>query len=343
MRKLHNTLYVTDPELYLALEGEAIVIRKEAKVALRLPLHNLENIVSFTYTGASPALMGACADRGIGLCFLSPGGRFRARITGRIQGNVLLRKTQYAVSEDAVRSAAIASSFVLGKIYNSRKVLQRAIRDHALIVDVDALRAASDSLKEMMPIVSECASAPDLMGFEGRAAKTYFGVFDQLILQQRHDFYFIKRTRRPPLDNVNSLLSFLYTVLANEVASALEGVGLDPYVGFLHRDRPGRPSLALDLMEELRAVFVDRLALSLINRRQIKGRGFTQKESGSILMDDKTRKKVLSAWQERKREETRHPFLGEKIPFGLIPHVQALLLARTLRGDLDAYPPFFWG
>ena len=190
MRKLCNTLYVTDPELYLAIEGEAVVIRKETKVALRLPLHNLENIVSFTYTGASPALMGACADRGIGLCFLSPGGRFRARVTGRVQGNVLLRKTQYAISEDAARSAAIASSFVLGKIYNSRQVLQRAIRDHALIVDVDALRAASDSLKAMMPIVSECGSVVDLMGFEGRAAKTYFGVFDQLILQQREDFHF---------------------------------------------------------------------------------------------------------------------------------------------------------
>ncbi len=343
MRKLQNTLYVTDPELYLTIEGEAVVIRKEAKVALRLPLHNLENIVSFTYTGASPALMGACADRGIGLCFLSPGGRFRARVTGRVQGNVLLRKTQYAISEDSARSAAIASSFVLGKIYNSRQVLQRAIRDHALIVDVDALRAASDSLKAMMPIVSECGSVADLMGFEGRAAKTYFGVFDQLILQQREDFQFSNRTRRPPLDNVNSVLSFLYAVLANEVSSALEVVGLDPYVGFLHQDRPGRPSLALDLMEELRAVFVDRLVLSLINRRQITGTGFTQKESGGILMDDTTRKKVLTAWQERKQEEIRHPFLGEKMPFGLIPYIQALLLARTLRGDLDTYPPFFWG
>ena len=360
MRKLQNTLYVTDPELYLTIEGEAVVIRKEAKVALRLPLHNLENIVSFTYTGASPALMGACADRGIGLCFLSPGGRFRARVTGRVQGNVLLRKTQYAISEDSARSAAIASSFVLGKIYNSRQVLQRAIRDHALTVDVDALSAASDSLKAMMPvvspgpavptgpvvptgIVSECGSVADLMGFEGRAAKTYFGVFDQLILQQREDFQFSNRTRRPPLDNVNSVLSFLYAVLANEVSSALEVVGLDPYVGFLHQDRPGRPSLALDLMEELRAVFVDRLVLSLINRRQIKGTGFTQKESGGILMDDETRKKVLTAWQERKQEEIRHPFLGEKMPFGLIPHIQALLLARTLRGDLDTYPPFFWG
>lgn len=343
MRKLLNTLYVTDPELYLALEGEAVVIRKEAKVALRLPLHNLESIVSFTHTGASPALMGACADRGIGLCFLSPGGRFRARVTGRVQGNVLLRKTQYAVSEDTDRSAVLASSFVLGKTYNARQVLRRAIRDHALSVDVDALRAASDSLKAMTSTVSECESVADLMGLEGRAAKTYFGVFGQLILQQRDDFQFTTRTRRPPLDNVNSLLSFLYTVLANEVASALEVVGLDPYVGFLHQDRPGRPSLALDMMEELRAVFVDRLALSLINRRQITGVGFTRKESGGILMDDATRKKVLTAWQERKKDEIRHPFLGEQMPFGLIPHIQALLLARTLRGDLDTYPPFLWG
>jgi CRISPR-associated protein Cas1 len=342
MKKLLNTLYVTNPDCYLALEGEAIVIRKEEKVALRLPLHNLENIVCFNYTGASPALMGACADRSIGLSFLSQGGRFRARVTGRVQGNVLLRRTQYGVSENETQSIAIASSFIFGKIYNSRKVLERAIRDHALIVDTEALSSASQALKDMMQAVEGCTSVTDLMGFEGRAARTYFGVFNQLILQQREDFFFTKRSRRPPLDNLNSLLSFFYTVLTNEVASALETVGLDPYVGFLHQDRPGRPSLALDLVEELRPIFADRLVLSLINRKQIKGSGFTRKESGSILMDDETRKKVLTAWQERKKEKIRHPFLDEKIPFGLIPHVQALLLARYLRGDLDAYPPFFW-
>lgn len=342
MKKLLNTLYVTEPDTYLGLEGETITIRKEEGVALRLPLHNLENIVCFTYQGASPALMGACVDRHIGLCFLSRNGRFLARVSGKVQGNVLLRKKQYALSDNEDESAAIASSFLLGKLYNCRKVIERAMRDHALIVDVAALGAASASLKEMMAAVGECDSVADLMGYEGHAARIYFSVFDQLILQQREDFFFKERSRRPPLDNLNALLSFFYTILTNETASALETVGLDPYVGFLHKDRPGRPSLALDLIEELRPIFTDRLVLSLINRRQVNGKGFTTKESGGILMNDETRKKVLTAWQERKKEEIMHPFLKEKIPFGLIPYVQALLLARYLRGDLDAYPPFFW-
>ena len=211
-----------------------------------------------------------------------------------------------------------------------------------MLVDTWALTQASASLKQTLGQIQGCRSIGDLMGFEGSAAKIYFGVFDQLILQQREDFTFTERSRRPPLDNLNSLLSFLYTLLTNDVASALEVVGLDPYVGFLHQDRPGRPSLALDLMEELRPVFADRLALSLVNRKQVSGKGFTQKESGGILMDDDTRKAVLTAWQERKKEEILHPYLKERIPFGLIPHVQAMLLARYLRGDLDAYPPFFW-
>lgn len=342
MKKLLNVLYVTVPDAYLALDGENVVIRKDDNVAMRLPLHNLEHIVCFGYQGASPALMGACAERNVGLCFLYPSGRFLARVTGKVRGNVLLRKRQYAVSENEQESAGIAASFVLGKLSNCRIVIERALRDHALLVDVDALRAASASLRELMRAVQSCGTVADLMGFEGRAAKVYFGVFDQLVLQQREDFRFTERSRRPPLDNLNSILSFLYTILANEVASALETVGLDPYVGFLHRDRPGRPSLALDLMEELRPVFADRVALSLINRRQISGKGFTQKESGGVIMDDETRKKVLTAWQERKKEEITHPFLREKMPFGLIPHIQAMLLARFLRGDLDAYPPFFW-
>jgi CRISPR-associated protein Cas1 len=286
--------------------------------------------------------MGACAERNIGLCFLTPNGRFQARVTGKVKGNLLLRKKQYEVSEKEADSVPIAASFLLGKISNCRKVLDRAIRDHSMLVDVQSLTAASASLKESLKEIQSCASIADMMGFEGSAAKIYFSVFDQLILQQRDDFFFKERSRRPPLDNMNSLISFLYTLLTNEVASALETVGLDPYVGFLHQDRPGRPSLALDLMEELRPVFADRLALSLVNRKQITGKGFTQKESGGILMDDETRKAVLVAWQERKKEEIIHPYLKEKIPFGLLPHVQAMLLARYLRGDLDAYPPFFW-
>ena len=342
MKKLANVLYVTTPEAYLSLDGENVVIKKDEKTSMRLPLHNLENIVCFTYPGASPGLMGACAERNVGLCFLTPNGRFLARVSGKVKGNVLLRKKQYAVSEKNDESVPIAASFLLGKIANCRKVIERGLRDHAMLVDVAVLTQASASLKEILTAIQGCTSIGDLMGFEGSAAKLYFGVFDQLILQQRDDFAFKERSRRPPLDNLNSLLSFLYTLLTNDVASALETVGLDPYVGFLHQDRPGRPSLALDLMEELRPVFADRLALSLVNRKQVVGKGFTQKESGGILMDDDTRKTVLTAWQERKKEEIVHPYLKERIPFGLIPFVQAMLLARFLRGDLDAYPPFFW-
>ena len=344
MKHLGNVLYITTPEAYLTLDGENVVVKKDDPqgASTRLPLHNLENIICFTWQGASPALMGACAERNIGLSFLTPNGRFQARVTGRIRGNVLLRKRQYEISEKEADSRPIAASFLLGKIFNSRKVIDRAIRDHSMLVDVKSLTSASDFLKETLKAIPACHSIGDLMGFEGSAAKIYFSVFNHLILQQREEFFFKERSRRPPLDNMNSLLSFFYTLLANDVASALEVVGLDPYVGFLHQDRPGRPSLALDLMEELRPVFGDRLALSLVNRKQITARGFTQKESGGILMDDDTRKAVLTAWQERKKEEILHPYLKERIPFGLIPHVQALLLARYLRGDLDAYPPFFW-
>lgn len=342
MKHIGNTLYITTPEAYLSLDGENVVIKKDEHTSTRLPLHNIENIVCFNWQGASPALMGACAERGIGLAFLSPSGRFQGRVHGRVRGNVLLRKKQYRISEDEAQSAPIAAAFLIGKIYNSRKVLERALRDHALLVDKDALGKASAFLKQTLSALPDCKRISELMAFEGSAAKIYFSVFDNLILHQKEDFRFEERSRRPPLDNMNSLLSFLYTLLTNEVVSALEAVGLDPYVGFLHTDRPGRPSLALDLMEELRPVFSDRLALSLVNRRQITGKGFTKKESGGILMDDETRKAVITAWQERKKEDIEHPYLKERIPFGLIPHVQALLLARHLRGDLDAYPPFFW-
>jgi CRISPR-associated protein Cas1 len=342
MKKLLNTLYVTTPDVYLALDGENILVKKDDAQATRLPLHNLENIICFGYLGASPALMGACTERNIGLCFLSPHGRFLGRVNGKVRGNVLLRKKQYLISENETESAKIAASFLLGKISNCRKVLDRAVRDHSMLVDVNLLTKTSGALKESMQAVQECKSINELMGFEGSAAKLYFSVFDQLILHQKDSFRFNERSRRPPLDNLNALLSFLYTLLTSEVASALETVGLDPYVGFLHQDRPGRPSLALDLMEELRPVFGDRLALSLINRNQISGKGFIQKESGGILMDEETKKQVLLAWQERKQEMITHPFLKEKMMFGLIPYIQALLLARYLRGDLDAYPPFFW-
>lgn len=342
MKKLLNTLYISSPDAYLTLDGETILVKRDDDVSTRLPLHNLENIVCFGYRGVSPALMNACVDKNIGLCFLSPNGYFLARVNGKVRGNVLLRKTQYQISENEKKSTKIAVSFLLGKVSNCRKVLDRAVRDHSLLVDVEKLSKTSLALKDCLHSIQESETTSELMGFEGSAAKLYFGVFDHLILRQKNAFQFTERSRRPPLDNTNALLSFLYTLLTQEMISALETVGLDPYVGFLHQDRPGRPSLALDLMEELRPVFADRLALSMINRRQITEQGFIQKESGGILMEDETRKKVLSIWQERKQEMITHPYLGEKIMFGLVPYVQALLLARHLRGDLDAYPPFFW-
>lgn len=342
MKKLGNVLYVTTAEAYLSLDGENVVVKKEAGTSMRLPLHNLENIVCFNYPGVSPALMGACGERSIGLAFLEPNGRFLARVNGRVKGNLVLRKKQYGLSQQEADCAAIAAGFLIGKIANSRKVIERAIRDHAMLVDLQLLKTVSEALKAALRSIQGSRLLEELRGLEGSAAKQYFGVFEELVLQQREDFGFKERSRRPPLDNMNALLSFLYTLLTYEVSSALETVGLDPYVGFLHADRPGRPSLALDMMEELRPVFADRLALSLVNRRQVSGKGFLQKESGGILMDDETRKIVLSAWQNRKQEEVVHPYLKERIPFGLIPHVQAMLLARYLRGDLDAYPPYFW-
>lgn len=342
MKHLSNVLYVTSPDAYLSLEGETIVVKKEDHPTTRLPLHNLENIVCFNYQGVSPALMGACVERNVGLCFLTPHGRFLARVSGKVRGNVLLRKRQYEVSEDKAMCLPIAESFLIGKLVNTRKVVERALRDHAMLVDVARLEKVSEFLKQTIRALSSCETTDELMAFEGSAAKIYFGEFDQLILQQKDEFRFEERSRRPPLDRMNSLLSFFYTLLTNEVTSALETVGLDPYVGFLHADRPGRPSLALDVMEELRPVFADRLALSLVNRRQVTAEGFVEKESGGILMDDETRKTVLTAWQKRKQEEIIHPYLKERIPFGLLPYVQAMLLARHLRGDLDAYPPFFW-
>ncbi len=342
MKTLGNVLYVTTPEAYLSLDGENVVVRKDDANSMRLPLHNLEGIVCFNYPGVSPALMGACGERSIALTFLKPNGHFLARVTGRTRGNVLLRRQQYALAQSEIACVSVAASCLLGKIANSRSVIERGLRDHALLVDCAALQAASQALKETMYTVQKARTLEELRGIEGNAAKRYFGAFEHLILHQKDDFFLNERSRRPPLDNMNALLSFLYTLLANDVASALESVGLDPYVGFLHTDRPGRPSLALDLMEELRPVLADRLALSLVNRKQISGTGFVTKESGGVMMADDTRKEVLTAWQKRKAEELIHPFLKERIPYGLIPHVQSTLLARHLRGDLDAYPPFFW-
>jgi CRISPR-associated protein Cas1 len=286
--------------------------------------------------------MGACAKKNISLCFLSNSGRFLARAVGETRGNVTLRKQQYFLSENKEESNKIARNFIIGKTYNARWIVERATRDYALRLDVDKLKKVSGNLQRAMERASESANLEQLRGIEGEAASVYFSVFDDLILQQKDFFFFSTRNRRPPLDNVNALLSFVYTLLASTCTSALETIGLDPYVGFLHRDRPGRTSLALDLMEELRAVLADRFVLTLINKRIVLPSGFTKKENGAVLMDDDTRTQVLTAWQNRKQEVIKHPFLDEKVEWGMVPYVQALLLSRFIRGDLDEYPPFMW-
>lgn len=338
MRKLLNTLFVTTPDAYLRKEGDTVNVMVEQQSLLRLPVIALEGIVCVGQVSMSPALMAFCAERGIGVSFLTENGRFLARVHGPVNGNVLLRREQYRRADNLAQSAEIARSVLLAKVANSRTCLLRAARENPS----ESLSDAANQLSQSLQALESAGTLDSLRGLEGEAAKNYFGVFDKLILQQKEDFFFHSRSRRPPLDNTNALLSFIYVLLAHDVESALESVGLDPAVGFLHRDRPGRAGLALDLMEELRPVLADRLALTLINRRQVDGSGFGASESGGISMDDKTRKEVLVAWQNRKREEIMHPFLEEKIPIGLIPYAQALLLARYLRGDLDAYPSYFW-
>lgn len=342
MKRLLNTLYVTSPNRYLALEGENVVVLEEQQEIGRVPLHNLDSIITFGYTGASPALMGTCAQRNIDLTFMSGHGRFLARVTGEVKGNVILRKQQYRVSESKEERLKIAKNFVLGKLYNSRWVLERAVRDYPMRIDCERIKVQSRRIAEAMKTVTQCEDAAALLGVEGEAATLYFSVFNQLILQQQEDFVFQGRNRRPPLDYVNALLSFCYSLLAGMCASALEGVGLDSYVGFYHTDRPGRISLALDLMEELRSVMADRFVLTLINRKMVTKNDFIKKENGAVILTDTGRKTVLSAWQAKKQDSIRHPFLEEKLEWGMVPHAQALLLARYLRGDLEEYLPFFW-
>ncbi len=337
-----NTLYVTTQGAYLSKDGEAVAVQVERETRMRLPLHTLGGIVCFGGVGASPALLGHCAELGVGLSFLTENGRFLARVQGPTSGNVLLRREQYRRSDDERAAAGLVRSLLTAKILNSRAVLQRALRDRPEAPGAADLRAAAQRLAFDLAGLEGVDALDPLRGVEGSAARTYFGVFDALIAQQKDAFFFRERSRRPPLDAMNALLSFLYTLLRHDVQSALEAVGLDPAVGFLHRDRPGRPSLALDLMEELRAPFADRIALSLVNLQQVRGEGFVQGETGGVTMDEATRKAVLVAYQKRKQEEIVHPFLGEKTTVGLIPHLQAALLARTLRGDLDAYPALLW-
>lgn len=342
MRRLLNTLYVTIPDAYLACDGENVLIRAEEETKFRIPVHNLEGIVCFGFAGASPKLMHLCCERGVALSFLTAYGKFMGRITGKVTGNVLLRRAQYRWADDRDISTRLSRRFIAAKIINSRAVLHRVLRDHGEVVDNEQLGRTIQLMARMPEKLENAADGDAIRGIEGDAAHLYFSNFNQLILSQKSDFHMLNRNRRPPTDRINALLSFLYTLLTHEVVAALESVGLDPQVGFLHRERPGRPSLALDVMEELRPHFADRLAVTLINRNQISENGFAVKENGAVIMEDDTRKEVLTAWQKRKQEEITHPYLGEKIPLGLVPYVQALLLARHIRGDIEDYPPFFW-
>ena len=342
MKKHLNTLFVTTQGAYLAKEGESVIVRVEKETRLRIPVHTLGGIVCFGNVGCSPFLMGFCAERDVAISFLSEYGRFLARVQGPVSGNVLLRREQYRRADDMTFSAQMARSVLTGKLANCRTVLQRALRDHSDKLDKDQVSQVSKQISYSLKRLQEDMPLNSMRGIEGDAAHVYFKVFDHLITSQKEDFSFQDRNRRPPLDNVNCLLSFLYTLVMHDVRSALESVGLDPAVGFLHRDRPGRPGLALDLMEEFRPFIADRLTLSLINLSQVQKKGFKNSESGAVLMDDETRKIVLVAYQKRKQDEIMHPFIEEKVTIGLLFHTQALLLARHLRGDLDGYPPFVW-
>lgn len=344
MRRMRNTIYVTSEDSWLRKDGANLVVEVGGVERGRAPLHMLEGIVGFGRAGASPSLLAACAEAGITVSLLDPNGRFLARIEGRRTGNVLLRRQQYRIADDAARTVPIVRGIVAAKTANQRTILRRALRDHgenlgeAKVGLEAAERRLTDAARRML--VTDTVDA--LRGIEGEAAAVYFEVFPALIRVDNPAFRFGGRSRRPPLDRTNALLSFLYALLGHDCRSALEAHGLDPQIGFLHADRPGRSSLALDLMEELRPVLADRLALSLVNRRQMSAEDFVVEEAGAVRLTDEARKRALVAWQERKRDELRHPFLDETMPLGLIAHAQAQMLARHLRGDLDGYPAFVW-
>ncbi len=337
MRKLLNTLYVTTPEAYLTRDGLNVVVSVDKEERFRIPVMNVESIVTFGYLGASPGLMKLCIDNKVSLVFMSPQGRFIGRVQGATHGNVLLRKRQYKLSEDENWALHLAKLFISGKVFNTRGILQRFIRDNGSDKEVGSVIKQLDWRKKR---ILQAENMDVLRGEEGHAANAYFEIFDHLILNQKNDFPFHGRSRRPPKDEVNAMLSFVYALIANDVAAALESVGLDPYVGFMHSLRPGRSSLALDMMEEFRGYLGDRLVLSMINRKQVNKKDFIRQGDESFVMTDECRKEVLITWQKRKKEMIMHPFLKERIPIGLLPYSQALLLARFIRDDLDDYPVF---
>lgn len=337
MRKLLNTLYVTTPESYISKDGENIVISIKQKECFRIPIINIESIVTFGYMGVSPGVMWLCAERGVQITFLSPHGRFLSRLQGKTRGNVLLRKAQYSIFANENETIKLARICIAGKIQNTRKILSRYLRDYGENIEVQAVIKELEWSKRK---VLNASSKEQVLGLEGDAASRYFSVLSHLIVNQKDNFPFCGRNRRPPRDAINAMLSLAYTLLANDITAALETVGLDPYVGFFHSLRPGRSSLSLDLLEELRAYLADRFVLSLINRRQITKNDFLYQGERGVVLTDEGRKIFLMAWQTRKKEIITHPFLNEKIPVGLIPHAQAMLLARCIRGDIDAYPVF---
>lgn len=342
MRHLLNTLFVTSEDVYLSLDGENVVVKRENNEIGRFPLHTLSSIICFSYAGASPALMGKCAKMNITLSFCSQTGKFLARTTSLAGGNVLLRREQYRIADSENKSCKIAKHMILGKVFNARWNIERTKRDHKFRIDEELFKTTSATLKGFLPQIEKTEDLDTLRGLEGAAANVYFGIFNEMILRNKKEFVFKTRNRRPPLDKVNAMLSFAYSLLTNDCASALESVGLDSYVGFMHKDRPGRTSLALDLMEELRPCIAERFVLTLINNQVLQTQDFIEEESGAIRMTDEGRSKFLKAWQKRKQESITHPFLEEKIQWGLVPYVQSLLLARHLRGDLEDYPPFLW-
>lgn len=342
MRHLKNTLYVTLPDVYLAVSGENILVKRDNEIIIRYPFHNIEDIVLFSYLGMSPELIKKCMDYGIGVCYLSPTGKFIARMAGQSKGNILLRRKQYRTADNTAESLAISMNIICAKIYNEKWTIERYIRQYRDRVNSSLLEERSVYLTGLIKKASGVDNIDELRGVEGLAQVTYFGCFDEMVLNQKEDFRFEARSRRPPLNPINALLSYTYSILANEVASALESVGLDAYAGFMHTDRPGRVSLALDIMEEFRGPIADRFVLSLINNNQVKKEDFIYEENGAVLMKDDCKRVIIKAWQERKQKTLVHPFLDEKIEWGLVPFVQAMLLARFLRDDLDGYPPFMW-
>lgn len=336
MKQYLNTLYVTSQESYLSKDGECVCVHLKEAGKKKIPIHTLGGLLLFGQISCSPFLLGHCAENGVAVSWLTENGRFLASMQGPVSGNVLLRREQYRKADSPSFSASLARAFTIGKIYNCRTILRRAARERSHSQVDEVCKRLGFCLEQL----GKDVALDVVRGIEGNAAHLYFSVFDAMLASLDPAFAFSGRNRRPPLDAVNCLLSFLYTLLAHDVRSALEGVGLDPAVGYLHRDRPGRPGLALDLMEEFRPYLADRLACTLINKGQVKAKGFTRQETGAVLMDEETRKVVISAWQERKKDEVEHPFLGERVRVGLLWHVQARLLARHIRGDLDAYPPF---